>query len=413
MTGLRDGELRERVRRVPGIERLLPALEGLPPAYLVGGAVRDLLRGANAVDLDLALEGDARTVSRALAERLGGVSREHARFGTAVVRADGLSVDLATTRRETYPEPGALPDVEAASLGEDLERRDFTVNAMALGLTGDDLGHLYDPAGGVSDLASRIIRVLHERSFIDDPTRLLRALRYEARLRFRMDPDTELLARDAAAEGGLRTVSGARVREELMDLLGELEAPSAVARMRELGVDRAMHTALEADPELVASAALGAVALGADRALAALAALCLPAAERLELWLGDLHLLASDRDAVIRATRVAPRIASDLRVRDHSPSELRALLGSETLIALALALAMRAPSEPILRWVTELQAIRLEISGADLLAEGVPEGPALGRALDETLSRKLDGIVRGREQELETALLLARGGDDE
>ena len=183
MTGLRDGELRERVRRVPGIERLLPALEGLPPAYLVGGAVRDLLRGADAVDLDLALEGDARTVSRALAERLGGVSREHARFGTAVVRADGLSVDLATTRRETYPEPGALPDVEAASLGEDLERRDFTVNAMALGLTGDDLGHLYDPAGGVSDLASGIIRVLHERSFIDDPTRLLRALRYEARLR--------------------------------------------------------------------------------------------------------------------------------------------------------------------------------------------------------------------------------------
>jgi tRNA nucleotidyltransferase (CCA-adding enzyme) len=407
----RHVELRERIRRVPGIERLLPALVGLPPAYLVGGAVRDLLRGADAVDLDVAVEGDARVVARALAERLGGVAREHERFGTAVVRSDGLSVDLATTRREAYPEPGALPDVEAAGLGEDLERRDFTINAMAVGLTGDDLGHLYDPSGGLADLRAATVRVLHERSFIDDPTRLLRAIRYEARLGFRMDPDTELLARDAAAEGGLRTVSGARVRDELIDLLSELEAPSGVTRMRELGIDRAMHTAMEADPELVASASLGAVTLGADRALAALAALCLPAAERLELWLGDLHLLAAERDAVIRATHVAPRIASELHLREHTPSELRALLGRETLVALSLALAMGAPSEPILRWVTELRDVQLEISGADLLAEGVPEGPALGRALDETLSRKLDGLVRGRDQELETALLLARGAD--
>jgi tRNA nucleotidyltransferase (CCA-adding enzyme) len=407
----RHVELRERIRRVPGIERLLPALVGLPPAYLVGGAVRDLLRGADAVDLDVAVEGDARVVARALAERLGGVAREHERFGTAVVRSDGLSVDLATTRREAYPEPGALPDVEAAGLGEDLERRDFTINAMAVGLTGDDLGHLYDPSGGLADLRAATVRVLHERSFIDDPTRLLRAIRYEARLGFRMDPDTELLARDAAAEGGLRTVSGARVRDELIDLLSELEAPSGVTRMRELGIDRAMHTAMEADPELVASASLGAVTLGADRALAALAALCLPAAERLELWLGDLHLLAAERDAVIRATHVAPRIASELHLREHTPSELRALLRRETLVALSLALALGAPSDPILRWVTELRDVQLEISGADLLAEGVPEGPALGRALDETLSRKLDGLVRGRDQELETALLLARGAD--
>jgi tRNA nucleotidyltransferase (CCA-adding enzyme) len=408
----RECELRERVRSIPGIERLLSALEGLAPSFLVGGAVRDLLRGADAVDLDVAVEGDARSVARALAERLGGEAREHERFGTATVRADELSVDLATTRRETYPEPGVLPIVEEAGLDEDLVRRDFTINAMALGLTGDDLGHLYDPCGGLADLDERVVRVLHAGSFTDDPTRLLRALRYEARLGFRMDPDTELLARDAAAEGGLRTVSGARVRDELMDLLAEPELPNGISRMRELGVDRAMHTAMEADPELVASAALGAVAVGADRALVALAALCAPAAERLDLWLGDLHLPAWDRDAVSRAARVAPRLADELRLRDYTPSELRILLGRETLIALALALAMSAPSEPILRWVTELRSVRLEISGADLLAAGVPEGPALGRALEETLARKLDGFVRGRDQELETALLLARGAGD-
>jgi tRNA nucleotidyltransferase (CCA-adding enzyme) len=412
VTDLRDGELRERVRSVPGMERLLPALDGLAPSYLVGGAVRDLLRGAEIVDIDVAVEGDARAVSRALAERVRGEAREHERFGTATVRADDLSVDLAATRRETYPEPGALPLVEEAGLQDDLARRDFTINAMALGLSGDDLGHLYDPRGGRADLDGGVVRVLHERSFVDDPTRLLRALRYEARLGFRMDPDTELLARDAAAEGGLRTVSGARVRDELMDLLAEPELPSGIVRMRELGIDRAMHTAMKADAELVASAALGAVALGADRALVSLAALCAPAAERLDLWLADLHLAAWDRDAVARAARVAPRLASELRLHEHTPSELRALLGRETLIALSLALAMGAPSEPILRWVTELQGVRLEISGDDLLAEGVPEGPALGRALDETLARKLDGLVRGREQELETALLLAKGAAD-
>jgi tRNA nucleotidyltransferase (CCA-adding enzyme) len=394
------------------MQRLLPALDGLAPSYLVGGAVRDLLRGAVAVDLDVAVEGDARSVARALAERLGGEAREHERFGTATVRGDDLSVDLATTRREEYPEPGVLPLVEEAGLAEDLARRDFTINAMALGLSGDDLGHLYDPCDGLADLDEGLVRVLHDRSFRDDPTRLLRALRYEARLGFRMDPATELLARDAATEGGLRTVSGARVRDELMDLLAEPELPSGIARMRELGIDRAMHTAMEADPALVASAALGAVAIGADRALVALAALCAPAAERLDLWLSDLHLKAWDRDAVSRAARIAPRLAEELRAREHTPSELRALLGRETLVALALALAMDAPSAPILRWVTELRGVRLEISGADLLAEGVPEGPALGRALEETLSRKLDGLVRSRDEELETALILARGAGD-
>jgi tRNA nucleotidyltransferase (CCA-adding enzyme) len=406
VTGQKD--LRERVRRVPGMERLLPALEGLPPAFLVGGAVRDLLRGEAAVDLDLAVEGDARSAARALAERLGGQAREHERFGTASVSAPGAVVDLATTRTETYDHPGALPRVEEASLAEDLRRRDFGVNALAIGLSGDDLGHLYDPCGGLADLEAGLIRVLHERSFLDDPTRLLRAVRYAARLDFALDPETERLAREAVAADALATVSGARIRDELMDLLRASDAPSAVDRMRELEIHSALHPELDPDSELVASAALGAAALGADRGIAALAALVESAPEKLDLWLADLGLPAEERDAAARAARVAPRIATALREREHSPSELRALLGREPLEALALALALRAPSEPVLRWVTELRGVGLEISGADLLAAGVPEGPALGRALEETLRRKLDGLVSGRDEELETALLLAR-----
>jgi tRNA nucleotidyltransferase (CCA-adding enzyme) len=402
------GDIRERVRRVPGMERLLPTLEGLPPAYLVGGAVRDLLRGEKPRDVDIAVEGDARSPARAVAERLGSDAREYERFGTATVETPAGIYNFATTRRESYDEPGALPRVAPASLVEDLGRRDFAINAMAVGLTGDDLGHLYDPFGGVADMEEGVVRVLHDRSFLDDPTRLLRALRYATRLGFALDPETERLAREAVAADALSTVSGARIRDELMDLLRETDAPSGIERMRDLEIHSALHPDLDPDPELVASAALGATAIGADRGIAALAALIEESPEKLDLWLGDLHLLAEERDAAARAARVAPRIAMALREREHAPSELRALLGREPLEALALALALRAPSEPVLRWISELRPVQLEISGADLLAAGVPEGPAMGRALDETLNRKLDGLVAGRDAELETALLLAR-----
>jgi tRNA nucleotidyltransferase (CCA-adding enzyme) len=401
-------DLRERIRRLPGMDRLLPALDGLPSTYLVGGAVRDLLRGADAVDLDLSVEGDASSVARALAGRLGGSVREHERFGTATVRAPDLVFDLATTRTEAYDEPGALPRVAAATLAEDLRRRDFTVNAMAAALTGDRLGQLQDPHGGLADLEAGLVRILHAGSFLDDPTRLLRAVRYETRLGFHMDEDTERAARVAVAEDALSTVSGSRVRDELMDLLAEYEAPAAVERLRDLGLDRALHRALRADPELVASASLGATAIGADRGLASLAALVAGAPDELDPWVAGLQLDARERDGVLRAARAAPGIVAELRARERMPSELRDLLGAEPPEALALALALGAPPEPILRWVTDLSGVRLEIGGADLLAEGVPEGPTLGRALEETLRRKLDGLVDGRDDELRTALELAR-----
>jgi tRNA nucleotidyltransferase (CCA-adding enzyme) len=403
-----SSQLRERVRRMPGMELLLPALEGLPPAYLVGGAVRDLLLDLEPVDIDIAIEGDARSAARAIADRLGGGVREYERFGTADVTLGTQTFHLASTREETYDAPGELPRVTQASLADDLRRRDFTVNAMAIGLTGDDLGHLYDPHGGLGDLEGKAIRVMHDRSFVDDPTRLLRAVRYATRLGFALEPETERLAREAVAADALGTVSGARIRDELMDLLRESDAPAGVELLRELELHTALHPELDPDPELVASAALGAAALGADRGVAALAAFVENAPEKLDLWLADLDLRAEQRDAASRAARIADRIAIALRERERSPSELRELLGDEPLEALALALALRAPSEPILRWVTDLRGVGLEISGADLLAAGVPEGPAVGSALDETLRRKLDGLVSGRDEELETALQLAR-----
>jgi tRNA nucleotidyltransferase (CCA-adding enzyme) len=399
--------LAERVRGLRGMEALLPALEGLPPTYLVGGAVRDLLRGDRVVDLDVAVEGDAPKAARQLAERLGGEARLHDRFGTATVKAPGLSVDLATTRRERYEEPGALPVVEPADIHADLARRDFGINAMAVALWGDELGRLIDPHGGREDLAAGRVRVLHDDSFVDDPTRLLRAVRYESRLGFAMEADTESAARKAIAEGALGTVSAHRVRDELMDLLGEVEAPTAVERLADLGLDTALDPALRADPELVASAALACSETGADRALAALAALVSHDPDALAAWVESLGLTRSERDRVLAAARQAPGVVAPLRA-DLPPSAVHALLRCEPPETLALALALGAPAGPVLRFLADLRDVHLEITGHDLIEAGVPSGPAVGRALDEVLRRKLDGEVSGRDDELRLALEVAR-----
>jgi tRNA nucleotidyltransferase (CCA-adding enzyme) len=415
-------DLGDRIRALPGADRLLPALEGLAPAWLVGGAVRDLLLGARTVDLDVAIEGDAGEVARELAARLGGESVEHERFGTATVRAGDLLVDLASTRRETYGRPGALPDVSPASLDEDLARRDFTVNAMAAALPS---GELRDPHEGRADLDAHVIRVLHPRSFIDDPTRLLRAVRYEARFGFRMDPQTERLAREAIAGDAMSTVSGARIRDEFLDLLGETEARGsslgasgaasgahppapAVARMADLGLDRALSPLLgDARPEDVAAAAEAAEARGGQRRFAALAAMIAPDPEDLAGFIDDLNLRAEDRDAVLHAARKGPQLVRSLQT-PLPDSALHALLHCELPETLGVAVALGAPQAPIDRYLEHLSRTGLEITGDDLRAAGIPEGPAIGRALRETLRRKLDGEITGHDAELSLAVGLAR-----
>lgn len=410
MTAAVVPDLRARIEVLPGMDRVLPSLDGLAPSYLVGGAVRDLLRGSRSVDLDIALEGDAHHAARELAERLGGETRIHERFGTATVRAGTFSLDLATTRRERYRRPGALPEVEPAPLEQDLGRRDFTVNAMAIALAREERGRLHDPYAGRADLDAGVIRVLHRHSFVDDPTRLLRAVRYEARLGFALDRDTEALARAGAADRVSDTVSGKRMGAELLQMLVEEPLRAALARLVELGLDRALDPALAVDPDLAAAAAQATPDVGADRALTALAALIAAAVDALRPWLESLDLGAERRDRVLHAARSAQSIAAALIAEPSPPdSELRRRLVADPPETLALALALGAPREPISRYLDTVHAARLDIGGDDLVAAGVEPSPALGRALAETLRRKLDGEVSGREQELRLALSLARG----
>ena len=205
-----------------------------PPVYLVGGPVRDLLLGAPVNDLDFAVEGDAPALAEAVARETGGASKVHRRFGTATVWLRGDQIDFATARREEYPQPGALPEVTPCSIHDDLARRDFSVNAMALPLSGAET--LLDPMGGQADLASGVIRTLRRRSFIDDPTRLLRAVRYEQRLGFRIDDATMADLRIALAGGAMATVDGDRWRHELERIFAEDRPLSALFRGVELGL---------------------------------------------------------------------------------------------------------------------------------------------------------------------------------
>jgi tRNA nucleotidyltransferase (CCA-adding enzyme) len=360
--------LTERLAALPGIERLRAAATGIA-AYLVGGAVRDLLLGRERADIDVAVEGEVAKLAR----RLGGEVRAHERFDTAVVRVDGLEVDLAAARSETYAQPGALPEIRPASLAADLARRDFTVNAMAVPLAGDP--KLIDPYGGREDLQRGELRVLHPRSFDDDPTRALRAARYAARYGFAPERVTADLIRRA----DLSTVSRDRVEAELRKLAAEPEARRAFELLGGWGLLELQPGALElaaAAGELTAAEPWLQVAPRADAVLAA---------------------------ALGRGVAEARQLASAEPVR---PSEAVELARGRSGVELALARALGA--EWLDRYLAEWRGVRLEIDGRDLIAEGVTEGPAVGRGLREALRAKLDGEVHGRGEELRAALAAAR-----
>src|SRR5688500_12791177 len=202
--------------------------------FLVGGPVRDLLLGRHAIDVDLTLEEGGSTLARALAKRVEGRVRSFPQFLTYKVTAQGLpEIDIATAREERDRQPGALPAVTAGRLKDDLLRRDFTINAVALGLLD---GKLHDPAHGARDIRDRVVRVLHERSFLDDPTRIFRAIRLATRLGFEIDPDTAKWMREAIETNALATVSRERIWRELFLAMDEEEAPAVLAALAREGV---------------------------------------------------------------------------------------------------------------------------------------------------------------------------------
>jgi tRNA nucleotidyltransferase (CCA-adding enzyme) len=411
--------LSEELGRLERLEQVFEAVTALSEAYegvyLVGGTVRDILLAERSFDVDIAVEGDAIALAQGLADALGGRVRAHEKFGTAVVvYGDGDRVDVVTARTEFYDAPAALPSVEHASIREDLFRRDFTINAMAVSLRGDDYGRLVDPFGGRVDLEEKRIRVLHNLSFIDDPTRIFRAIRYENRYGFRMDEHTLGLARGCIEMGLVGDLSSARLRDELVALLEEGEVDHSILRLAELGADRAIHPHLAADEEAVALLArLRALAQQYEVEVPAWRLGLIALARKLPPdevygWLQRLKMRRRDTEQIAAAVTVGPRIVERLRDQDVEPAEIAALADRYAPDAPLFALAL-ADQGPLHAYFRGLRDVRLEVSGTDLAELGLAESPRVGEILAELRRRKLNGELDGRESELEAARELIGG----
>ncbi len=415
----------QRLRELPGGPELLAVAADYGGVELVGGAVRDILLGAVPRELDTLVESDVQAVVDALVERLDGEATVHERFGTALISSPVAQIDLVRARAESYPAPGALPDVRPGTLEQDLARRDFTVNAIAVALGGDGAGQVRATAHALEDLQAGRLRVLHERSFIDDPTRLLRLARYTSRLGFEIEPHTAELVAQALTAGALSTVSAARVGAELRLALAEPEPSSAIEEMARLGLLQAIHPALDFDGSVVRRALR---LLPADDGRADLLVL---ASLLLELVVGDsgaarrgrsgsarggpaFQLLsdwqfpAPDRDRALAAagTAAGGELTAELSP-EMSDSRLYALADGTPPegVALAGALGGAESEQAAARWLTETRYVSLAITGEDLLAAGVPQGPEIGLRLDAALAMRLDGrLDDGRDAQLRAAL---------
>jgi tRNA nucleotidyltransferase (CCA-adding enzyme) len=380
--------------------------------YLVGGAVRDLLLGRPVTDVDLVVEADALGFAARLARELGAAVKLHRRFGTAVLSLpDGERLDVATARAEEYQKPAALPRVRASSIEDDLARRDFTINAMALEIARSKRAALLDPFGGRNDLRRKLVRALHPRSFDDDPTRAFRAVRYANRLGFRIESATRAAIRAAVAAGAVNAVSGDRLRREILLLFTEPNRASAARAMATLGLSRTIHPALSYD------AAVGARVRRAER-LATEAGRNATWLVYLLSWMGESS--AEVADAIARRLNLSSAPSRTVRAWPAAREAL-SRAGDRGVAALAerieglgedalLAAAATAPA-PLARRILSIRdaapAYRLTIRGKDLVAAGIPPGPAIGRALSATISARRDGAIRP-EQELAFALKAAR-----
>ena len=376
--------------------------------YLVGGAVRDLLLERPNTDFDLVLEGDAPSFARRLARlmRDGSDDRRlpdrvtiHPRFGTAKFQRGDITIDVVTARSETYARPGALPTVKPDTIRDDLFRRDFTINAMAIELMPASIGRLLDYFYGIKDLQRGLIRILHNRSFIDDATRMLRAVRYEQRLGFKLEPDTErLLKRDVSY---LDTISGDRIRHELELICKEDNPEQMLGRAQALGVLPQIHPALKVDGA-TAERLRRAQQKGTPEAGLYLSILAYPLSEEeLEDFVERLNITGELKRAIKQLPKLKAKFPA-LASPDIAPSAVYRLL--QKYHPGAIATCALAADEPTVRfqmerYLNELRYVKTHLDGDALKALGVKPSPRLGKMLEALREARLDGAVNTREEE--------------
>ena len=380
--------------------------------YLVGGIVRDLILGLTNVDIDLVVDGDGLSFGALLAETIPGRIKFHERFATfSLYLADGTKIDIASARKETYDFPGALPTVEKGTLKQDLFRRDFTVNAMAISLNGKSFGRLIDYFGGRQDLNLRIIKVLHEERFMDDPTRIFRSVRFEKRYGFTIEAETFSFARKAVEQNVFENVSFSRLKEELLLVLKEKNMVPILKRLQQIGLWERVF------PELILTGEIlfylksilkykesncqffGSV----DYDLIILLILCHQANKnQVEDFMEKYPWPKNYRRAFRKFLSLKQDLPFLLKSKNIPLSCYDKILGklpNEVIIYLYL-ISNRAKQNMIAKYFIKRQECVMAISGNDLKLLGITPGPAFKMILNQVRAAKLDGRIQTRDDEI-------------
>ena len=375
------------------------------PVYVVGGFVRDLLIGRENLDIDLVVEGDAIDFAHQLVKVCKGQVTTHHKFKTATItQHDGLKLDCVSARNETYLSPGALPSIEYGTIVQDLHRRDFSINALAMKLQPDAFGEIVDCTGGLRDLRTGHIRSLHEQSFIDDPTRIFRAIRYAGRYNFQIVEVDQQRILDAINQGTLNLISGPRIRNEIDHILTEKTAPQMVNQMREFELFGAIHPTWNISPSFDAlwdtanqaiEWASTSLSNGPINTKALLWMTLLTASDAIEAISKRLGLENELRTKLSAQTQLEQDI--DTLSATAKPSEVYQLLNPYPIEPLVFA--MMQPNQPswrvqkIANYLTHLRNVQPLVTGNHLIQRGLQPSQAFSDLLWKAFAAQLDGKV--------------------
>jgi tRNA nucleotidyltransferase (CCA-adding enzyme) len=411
-----------KIKQLVAAARETAAQQGVR-AYLVGGCVRDMLFGAKNFDLDIAVEGDGIAFAKAFALKMGGKVSPHLRFGTARVSLPGhLKVDIATCRREEYPQPACLPIVRPGNLRDDLWRRDFTLNAMAVSINAGCFGRLVDYFAGCADLRQKRLRALHSRSFFDDPTRILRLARFAGRYGFGIEPATLRQLRQAVNAGMLEATQPQRIREAVILLLQEREPLRAIAQLKQLCGFAFISKKIKSVNSALLSACRRQIAWFCRE---------YPTRRKLDNWLvylmaildalsyaeakktcGKFCLRKGEEKRILSAKKISRAFLADLSGVKISAARIAGRLeplSYEAIIFLRAKYKNKRLRRAVADFLEVYNGMRLCVGGEDLLALGIAPGPRYQKILALALKAKLNGKVRTKEEELSLIRELLKG----
>ena len=373
------------------------------PLYIVGGSVRDLLLGRRLNDFDLIVEGDAIALGRALSSKYGGTVTAHSKFGTAKwflpesLKVDQEALDLISARSETYKHPAALPTVKRGRIADDLRRRDFTINALAVRMDGSHFGELRDDLKGAEDLQKGIIRVLHPRSFIDDPTRMYRAVRYEGRYGFKIEEDTLTLIPEARPL--VERLSAQRIRHELDLVLDEPNAVAILKRLDQLDLLSIIHSTLSNFNQTNLATATSEGAVLQNRNSRWILWLMHLKSQEIEFLNERLHFPADLLKSLHSAALLNANLTTVVGLKPSKVVEFLEGYSIKALEVLSIAVEDTEIKNILTRYLVEWWHLKPETTGHDLKKRGIPPGPKYTEILRRLRAAWLDGEVKTEAEE--------------